>query len=186
LTCEPSCFDQRAEIIAALSAFSAHNFSRSSDCARRWLAYFTHHYSAARTARSWLSFGDLDMRQLRRLTAIVLNLLLIQIDLLGHGTTCGQREKATVSVTNAAMAMTGAFDASHATHHACVDLVAAEGCSLPGAPACAVLTSCMSSALPARTSATVADVSPGVHAWVQPALVRQAPRPAPDLPPSRV
>lgn len=128
------------------------------------------------------------MHPLRRVTAIVLNVLLIQLSLAGYGPTCAQRDEAMSSTTNATMTMTMTHvaDAPSGPARACVDPAAGERCSLPCPPeACATMTACAALALPVRTAVLAADAVPRDRAWRDPALGRLAPRPAPDLPPPR-
>jgi hypothetical protein len=126
------------------------------------------------------------MQALRRVTAIVLNVLLIQVSLAGYGATCAKHGDATGSRTSAAMAMTHVPDVSPGAERACADAVTSAGCSLPCTPGrCAAMTACVAPALPARATAPGVVASPNERAWGDPALSRQGLRPPPDLPPPR-
>lgn len=125
------------------------------------------------------------MLRLRLLTALALNVLLIQVNLAGYGPMCVERGSA-AGQANTAPAMSHAAGASHGSKRACGDAAADEGCPLPWAPAgCSTLSACVAPALPARVSVAAADTPTGDRLWGDAALVRQGPRPAPDLPPPR-
>lgn len=127
------------------------------------------------------------MHLLRRLTALVLNVLLLHLSLVGYGRTCAQRGEAMKSTTDAAMPMTHVAGPASGPQRACVGPTPDERCSLPCPPeACATMTACVPLVLPARTTVLAADASASDRAWRDPALARLAPRPAPDLPPPRV
>ena len=126
------------------------------------------------------------MHLLRRLTALVLNILLLQLSLVGYGPTCAQRGEAMKSTTNAAMPMTHVAGPASGPERACVGPAPGERCSLPCPPeACATMTACGALLLPASITVLAADASASDPAWRDPALERQAARPAPDLPPPR-
>jgi hypothetical protein len=126
------------------------------------------------------------MQPLRRLTAIVLNVLLIQVNLARDGAACAQRGDAMGAATIAAMAMTHGADVSRVGERLCAESATDTGCSHPGATEeCATMTPCAAPALPARNAAPGALGSPSDRAWGDPGITRQGPRPAPDLPPPR-
>src|SRR5918993_6129356 len=97
------------------------------------------------------------MQPLRRLTAIVLNVLLIQVSLAGDRATCIERGEPMASPVGAAAGTSHDAGESRQTDGACPDRPAGEECAPPWAPV----------------------------GWADPALTRQARRPAPDLPPPR-
>ena len=114
----------------------------------------------------------------RRLTAIVLNVLLFQVVWTGYGATCVQPVAAPVNQT---------ADVSHRPERACADAApAGGGCSVPSAPEqCVTTTACVVLALPMTTDATTAEPAPKDRGWSDVLFARPAPRPAPDLPPPR-
>ena len=123
------------------------------------------------------------MHPLRRLAAIVLNGLLIQVSLVGYGATCAPDGTAMSSASGAMMTMT---HIPARLERACVEPDAGDACPVPcPSPACVTMTGCLAVALPVRTDVLAADAPMPDHAWRDPALARQAPRPAPDLPPPR-
>lgn len=128
------------------------------------------------------------MAMLRRATAVLLNLVLLQVSLAGYGAACAAPSDAMSPAPSATMAMdhAPAPDASHETERACVGPLGDDGCSLPWAPmGCAALTTCVAMGMPARTNLAFADAPAADRGWGNPALARPAPRPAPDLPPPR-
>lgn len=126
------------------------------------------------------------MQPLRRLTALMLNVLLIQVSLAGYGATCAKPGDAMGSGTSAAMAMSHVPDVSPGAERACAEAATGAGCSLPCTPeGCAAMTVCVAPALPARATAPGVVASPSERAWGDPALIRQGLRPPPDLPPPR-
>ena len=125
------------------------------------------------------------MQPLRRLTALVLNILLIQVSLAGYWATCAERGGAMAS-PGVSAGMAHEAGQSHETDGACPDRPAGEECAPPWGPAgCAALAACVAPALPAGIDVAAAIPSPGSAGWADPALTRQARRPAPDLPPPR-
>ena len=126
------------------------------------------------------------MQPLRRLTAIVLNVLVIQVSLAGDGAACAQHGDATGAATMAAVVMTQGADVSPAGECGSAESAADSGCSRPGATdECATMAPCAAPALPASNAAPGALVSLSGRVWGDPAITRQGPRPAPDLPPPR-
>jgi hypothetical protein len=126
------------------------------------------------------------MQAVRCLTAIVLNVLLIQVSLAGYGATCAKPGEAMGSGTSAAMAMSHVPDVSPGAERACAEAATGAGCSLPCTPEeCAAMTACVAPALPARATAPSAVARRSDRAWGDPALSRQGLRPPPDLPPPR-
>jgi hypothetical protein len=126
------------------------------------------------------------MQPLRRLTALVLNVLLIQVSLAGYWATCAERGEAMASPVGAAAGMAHEDGRSHQTDRTCPDRPAGEECAPPSAPAgCAALAACVAPALPAGIDVAAAIPLPSGAGWADPALTRQASRPAPDLPPPR-
>src|SRR5688500_16422180 len=127
------------------------------------------------------------MQPLRRLTAIVLNILLIQVSLAGYWATRAERGEAMASPVGAAAGASHESGESHQTDGACPHRPAGEECAPPWAPVgCAALAACMAPpAVPAGIDVAAAIPSPGDAGWADPALTRQARRPAPDLPPPR-
>ena len=127
------------------------------------------------------------MHLLRRLTAILLNVLMLQLSMAGYGPTCAQRGEAMGSATNVTMTMTHVAGAAAGPESACAGPAPGEGCRLPCPPeACATMTACVALACPVKTAVLADDGSASDRAWRDPALARLAPRPAPDLPPPRV
>jgi hypothetical protein len=126
------------------------------------------------------------MQAFRRLTAIVLNVLLIQVSLVGYGATCAKPGNAMGSGTSAPMAMTHVPDVSPGAERACAEAATGSGCSLPCTPeGCAAMTACVAPALPARATASGVVASPSDRPWGDPALGRWGLRPPPELPPPR-
>ena len=125
------------------------------------------------------------MLRLRRLTALVLNLLLIQVSLAGYGRTCVEGGNSVSPATNT-MAMAhapGVPDDAERVHDHCA---AEQSCPRPWTPdGCAARAACVAPALPARVVVTPADAPAGDRHWADAALMRQGPRAAPDLPPPR-
>lgn len=126
------------------------------------------------------------MQSLRRVTAIVLNVLLIQVSLAGYWAACGPDSLAMDLAMDAAAGMSHEGHGSQQTERACLELSTDADCAPPSAPGgCAALTTCAASALPARTQVMTESTPPRDAPSRELAMVRQAPRPAPDLPPPR-
>ena len=125
------------------------------------------------------------MLRLRRLTALVLNLLLIQVSLAGYGQTCGERGNSVGQATNTS-ALAHAGLVSHEAERTRCDSATEETCPRPRTPnGCAARTACVAPALPARVIVATSETPTGDPLWADTALMRQGPRPAPDLPPPR-
>ena len=126
------------------------------------------------------------MQSLRRLTAIVLNVLLIQASLSGYPATCAQPGEAMGSAASAAGAMMHVADASLGAERACREAAAEARSSLPCAPGgCAIASACAAPALTAGTTAPGARASSSAGAWGDPERTREGLRRAPELPPPR-
>ena len=126
------------------------------------------------------------MRSLHRLTAIVLNLILIQVSLAGYWAACGPDSLTMGSATGAAAGMSHEGRASQHTERACLELSTDTDCTPPWVPGgCDALTTCAAPALPARTH-VAAQFTPRRDVPSRDiAMMRQGPRAAPDLPPPR-
>ena len=124
------------------------------------------------------------MLRLRRLTALILNLLLIQVSLAGAGRPCVEGDNSVSPATNTtAIAHTPDVSDAERAHHRCA---AEQSCPRPSTPeGCAARAACVAPALPARVVVTPADAPAGDRHWADAALMRQGPRAAPDLPPPR-
>ena len=126
------------------------------------------------------------MQPLRRLTAIVLNVLLIQASLAGYGATCARASEAMGSGARDAATMTHGADVSPAAERTCAKTADDAGCLPPCAlQGCAAMTACAAPAVPAGTIAAGALARRVERAWGDPALAHQGPWPAPDRPPPR-
>jgi len=125
------------------------------------------------------------MLRLRRLTALVLNLLLIQVSLAGDGRTCVERGNPVGEATST----TAVAHVSHVSDEAerpCRDAATDQTCPRPWTPdECAAQTACAAPALLAGVTPATGETPPGDPLWADAALMRQGPRPAPDLPPPR-
>ena len=126
------------------------------------------------------------MQSLRRLTGIVLNVLLVQASLAGYGTTCAHAGEAMGSETSEAIAVMDHAGVPVGAEGACAEAARDAGCPIPCAPeACAAITARAAPALPAGTTAAGASARRIESVWGDSGLTRQGPRPAPDLPPPR-
>ena len=110
------------------------------------------------------------MLRLRRLTALVVNVLLIQVNLAGYGRTCVQGGNSASQATNMAT-MAHAPNVPGEAESARDDCAAEQACPHPWIPASVIVTSADT---PARD-----PVRAGT------ALMWQGPPSAPDLPPPR-
>ena len=126
------------------------------------------------------------MRSLRRLTAIVLNVFLIQVSLAGYWAACGPHNTAMGSAMDPAAGMSHDGHASQPPERECLGSSTDGDCSPPWASGgCAALTTCATPTLPARMQVMVESTPPRDAPSRELAIVRQAARPAPDLPPPR-
>ena len=132
------------------------------------------------------------MQPVRRLTAILLNVLLIQVSLAGFGATGAEASEAMRSGTGDAIAMTHVADVPTGAERACAETMGDDaGCPRPCAPeGCAAMTACAATAC-AAPAVPVGAIAAGAlarrveRAWGDPAHARPSPRPAPDRPPPR-
>lgn len=125
------------------------------------------------------------MLRLRRLTALVLNVLLIQVSVAGYGRTCAEGGNSVGEATST----TAVAHASHVSDEAerpCSDAATDQTCPRPWTPGgCAARTACAAPALLSGVIVATAETPPGDPLWADAARMRQGPRPAPDLPPPR-
>ena len=125
------------------------------------------------------------MLRLRRLTALVVNVLLIQVNLAGYGRTCVQGGNSASQATNMAT-MAHAPNVPGEAESARDDCAAEQACPHPWIPeGCAAATACVAPALPASVIVTSADTPARDPVRAGTALMWQGPPSAPDLPPPR-
>ena len=123
------------------------------------------------------------MRRLRRFTALLLSVLLVQSS-EEHWATC--IDGAIPGATSDAMPVTKAENAAHVPIPAHVDHSAEAGCPIPTAPAaCSAMTACGTPALPAAADLVAVQTPRREGGWDDPTLWHRTARPAPDLPPPR-
>ena len=123
----------------------------------------------------------------RRITAVLLNALLMYSNLAGGRVVCANDTTGGPSTVSAAIIAASHGDGgSHEIEHGCGIQGAGDGCSMPaGAAACLVLSACHVPALATRAGPSSDALAAAPDSWPDVMRLRISAGAAPELPPPR-